>query len=142
MKKMYLVPFLLLAVGAPAQQEAGAIGVRRFVAPAYPLVARAARIQGEVRLEVEVEESGKVLRVLQSSGPGILVEYAKANVMRMLYTRLPMETHVDVVYTFRLQGPEMESAPAPLVELASPFHVLVTSNLPNVTGYDEGINNQ
>jgi len=126
--------FVLLACCAVWAQEPGQMGLKSFFAPEYPIVAWHARIQGEVRLSVTVASDGKVISVDSSSGPDILVAYAKSNVVRWAYTGVGRSIKLNVLYTYRLEKPETERAPAPRIELESPVHVIVTSNLPRVTG--------
>ena len=63
-----------------------------------------------------------------------VVAYAKANVLRWSYTTVGESMKLNVVYTYRLEKPETDKAPAPKIELESPVHVIVTSNLPRVVG--------
>lgn len=125
---------LIVCCGVWGQELPAQIGLMSFLAPEYPAVARQARIQGEVRLGLTVGSDGKVASVDSSSGPEILVASAKANVLRWSYTSVGHSLKLNVVYTYRLVNPETERAPAPKVELESPVHVIVTSNLPRVVG--------
>jgi TonB family protein len=119
----------LLGQEPPAQ-----MGLRSFLAPEYPPVARQARIQGDVRLSVTVGTDGRVVSVESSTGPHILAAHAKANVVRWSYTLIGQPMKLNVVYTFRLEKPETERAPAPTIELESPTHIIITSNLPRMVG--------
>ena len=110
------------------------MGVRSFLAPGYPAVARQARIQGEVHLRVVVGPDGRVVSVESSVGPDILVAHAKANIVRWSYTPTGQSMNLNVVYTFRLEKPETERLPVPRIELESPIHIIITSDLPRVTG--------
>jgi TonB family protein len=110
------------------------MGVRSFLAPGYPAVARQARIQGEVHLRVVIGPDGRIVSVESSVGPDILVAHAKANIVRWSYTPTGQSMNVIVIYTFRLEKPEMERSPSPRIELESPLHVIITSNFPRVTG--------
>ena len=125
---------LLACCAAWGQEPPSHIGLRSFIAPGYPAVARQARIQGEVHLSVAVDSDGKVVSVEASSGPDILVAYAKANVVRWSYATVGRSMKLNVVYTYRLEKPETDRAPAPKIEFESPVHVIVTSNLPRVVG--------
>jgi TonB family protein len=124
---------VLLACSPLVGQEAPAqVGLRSFLAPGYPRIARQARIQGEVRLSVSVGPDGRVVSVESSAGPRILEAYAKANVLRWSYMPIGQPMKLNVVYTFRLEKPEMEREPAPTIELESPVHIIITSNLAQV----------
>jgi hypothetical protein len=50
------------------------------------------------------------------------------------YTTVGESMKLNVVYTYRLEKPETDKAPAPKIELESPVHVIVTANLPRVVG--------
>lgn len=132
--------FFTLAIGcaALAQEPTKAAGIQGLLAPEYPIVARQARIEGEVHLTVAVAETGKVIAVKSASGPDILAKSARNNILRWSYTSLGRQTEVEVTYTYRLEKPEVETNTSPVVELTSPFHINITTNLLRVTGYDEG----
>jgi TonB family protein len=125
---------LLACCAVWGQDPPSHLGLRKFIAPEYPAVARQARIQGEVHLSITVDSDGKVVSVESSSGADILVASAKANIVRWSYTPNGEFMKLNVVYTYRLEKPETERAPAIKIELESPVHVIVTSNLPRVVG--------
>ena len=114
------------------QEVQNQIGVRSFLAPTYPTIARAAQIQGEVRLGITIDTDGKIVSVDSSSGPEILVAGAKANVYRWSYTPVDHSTKLTIIYSYQLRKPEMEREPVPTIELETPFHVIISSNLPRV----------
>jgi TonB family protein len=129
------VGILLLACSAVGGHGAtGCLGLRSFVAPTYPSVARHARIQGKVHLTVILDPGGKVLSVESASGPEILVAYAKTNVVRWTYSPTNRRMKLDVSYSYRLEEPEMEETPIPRIVLESPVHIVITSNLPRIAG--------
>lgn len=45
-------------------------------APAYPPIAKAARVEGVVRLTLEINQRGEVVRIIESSGPALLRQAA------------------------------------------------------------------
>jgi outer membrane biosynthesis protein TonB len=47
-------------------------------APAYPTIAKLAGVEGVVRLTLEVSQSGEVIRVIESTGPSLLLRAAAA----------------------------------------------------------------
>jgi len=138
MKLMSSLVAVLLCCTAWAQEPVKDVGITSLVMPEYPVVARQARIAGEVRLTITLEPSGKVVGVKSATGPDILVKSAKSNVIRWSYTPLAKSTDMEVVYSYRLDKPEVETNTPPVVELESPFHVVISANLLSVTGYDEG----
>lgn len=138
MKLMSSLVVFAVCCTAWAQGPGKAVGISSLVVPEYPVVARQARIAGEVHLTVTLEPTGKVVVVKSSIGPDILVESAKKNVIRWSYTPVTKSTDMEVVYSYRLDKPEVNTNTPPVVELQSPYHVVITANLISVTGYDEG----
>jgi TonB family protein len=132
--RMILSVGVLMCSPLAAQEVPVEIGLRSFLAPEYPTVARQARIQGEVRLSISVGADGKVVSAEASAGPEILAAYAKANILRWSYTPIGKPMKLAVVYTFRLEPPEKERTPVPKIELESPLHIVIISNLPRVVG--------
>jgi TonB family protein len=97
-------------------------------------VARQARIQGEVHLQVMVNADGKIISVESSAGPDILAAQAKSNIRQWSYDPTGEPIKLEVIYTFRLEKPEMTRTPRPRVVVESPVHIIVTSNLPKTVG--------
>jgi TonB family protein len=125
---------LVACSGLVAQEPPAQLGLRTFEAPEYPTVARQARIQGEVHLRLTVGGDGKIVSVESSTGPAILVAQAKSNVLQWTYTPTGQPMKLEVVYTFRLEKPEMERTPTPRIHLESPVHIIISSNLPKIVG--------
>ena len=110
------------------------IGLRSFTVPEYPMLAREARIQGDVCLNVTLDSGGKVVAVDSSTGPAILAASAKANIALWTYTPTGHALRLKVVYTYRLEMPEKSIPPAPRIRLECPDHIVITSNLPQMEG--------
>ncbi|MGP8155440.1 MAG: TonB family protein [Candidatus Acidiferrales bacterium] len=77
------------------------------VAPSYPSVARAARIEGDVTLRATIGPNGKVARVQALSGPPALIAAAVDAVSQWRYKPAllrgqPVATQEDVTIEFRL----------------------------------------
>jgi TonB family protein len=85
-KKMFGMCWAFLCCCGLLAQVSPQVGIRTFQAPEYPAVARQARIQGEVHLQVMVNADGKIASVEASSGPEILVAQAKSNITQWSYT--------------------------------------------------------
>jgi periplasmic protein TonB len=76
-------------------------------APEYPPLAKSARVQGTVRLEVVVAKDGSVEKLHVLSGHPLLVEAAEAAVERWRYqptllngSPIEVVTEVDVDFAF------------------------------------------
>src|SRR5438067_796485 len=72
-----IVTGVFLSAAALAQEHK--ISVQKFEAPKYPPIARQARIQGEVKLALEVAADGSVTDVKVLSGPPLLTQAAIDN---------------------------------------------------------------
>jgi protein TonB len=90
-------------VGGSVQQAK----VVREVTPAYPPLARQARVSGVVRVEATVGRDGRIVRVQALSGPPLLRQAAVDAVRQWVYrpTLLngqPVEVVTQVDVTFNL----------------------------------------
>ncbi len=81
------------------------LGIRKFVSPDYPNVARQAQVSGDVRLLAKVAEDGRVETADVLSGPPVLASHAQRNILSWQFTRLPKDQKIEVVYQFRLHEP-------------------------------------
>ncbi len=89
-----------------------------FVRPQYPPLAKQARVQGKVELEVLIGVDGSVLDVTPKTGDALLVEAAVAAVRQWQYQPTflngePVEVATTVTVNFALneQGQEMAAVP-------------------------------
>ncbi|HUA01734.1 MAG TPA: TonB family protein [Candidatus Aquilonibacter sp.] len=87
--------------------------------PTYPPIARAANVEGDVRLTLEVDQSGDVVRVVTSSGPALLRKAAETAAEHYHYR--PFEVNgksadvlVEAVVNFRLH---VQTPPVPFPEV-------------------------
>lgn len=105
--------------------------VLHIESPGYPQAARFARIQGDVRLEVGVSREGSVISVSAKSGPAILQQTASENVRKWVFSA-GSERNLEILYEFRLVGPEAEVdfIPIPEISYDLPSKVVITSRLP------------
>jgi TonB family protein len=106
----WLVPLLVIAslpVAAQAPEPTPGISVIEFVGPAYPFIARAARIEGDVRVLVAIAPDGSAQEVTTLSGHPMLVDAATAAVKQWKFgcqrCRPPLRHIVTIM--FRLLPP-------------------------------------
>ncbi len=118
----------VIALTAWAQEPPKTLGVQGMIVPDYPNVARWAKVSGKVRLTISVGASGVVTGITAASGPSILVDYAKKNIVHWSYTPIDMITSLEVVYDYRLEGPEVDFNTPSKVELQGPLHIVITAN--------------
>lgn len=94
---------------APAPPRGGQAQLAKLISsapPAYPPMAKMQRLQGEVLLDVSIDDTGKVTKVAVVSGPAVFHQSAIDAVMRWRYepARLngqPTATHAQVRVFFR-----------------------------------------
>jgi len=77
------------------------------IAPEYPPIAKAARVEGDVRLTIEVDTLGNVIKVVHSSGHPLLIGAATAAAEKYRYrpfvvNGIPSRVLVDTIISFSL----------------------------------------
>jgi TonB family protein len=96
----------------------------------YNEVARQARLEGDVKLQVTIDQTGKVSKVVvvqPSSAHKLLQDEAVKNVTEWTFNTGD-ERMFETVYEFRLVMPETYYTPPTSVTVDFPDHVHVESN--------------
>ena len=110
--------------------------VKYIVVPSYVSLARSARLQGTVSLELEIDHDGKVLKAKGSGAHPLLIKEAEQNVRLWTFGFLQRSAefplHHKMDYIFRLEGDERYHDPPPRVVLVLPYRVEITSHPPQV----------
>lgn len=88
-------------------------------APDYPPIAKVANVEGDIRLTLEVDQSGGVVRVVTSTGPTLLRKAAETAAEHYHYRPFevngaPADVLVEAVVKFRLH---VETPPVPFPEV-------------------------
>ena len=122
---------LLVCLAILALPQPAVLCVKHIEVPDYPPMARAARVQGEVKLHVQLGPDGRVVSAEAVSGPPILADAARANIKTWLFES-PGHGELDVSYEFRLERPAVSYLPRSKVILDLPDRVLIVSRLPEV----------
>jgi hypothetical protein len=113
-------------------------GIWKATPLTYPSVARLAQVQGDVRLDLEVDRAGSIISVSKIDGPGPLAATAAKEIREWRYTSSSAESsHCNLVIHYSLIKPALPSAPVARVAISTPFDVSVTSNYPLPTGNPE-----
>jgi ankyrin repeat protein len=121
--------------------------------PTYPPIAKLAGIEGAVRLTLEVNQSGEVVRVIESSGPPLLLRPASDAAEHYRYRPFvingePADVLVEALATFQLHVatppvpfPEISDISSVLIEYTDgSVHVRVSGNgLVEYEGRDTGV---
>jgi hypothetical protein len=129
-----IVAILGLKCFAQMPQERG---ISKATPLTYPAVARLAQIQGDVKLNLEVDKAGSILSVSKIDGPDSLAATAAKEIKEWRYTSGTEGWHASLVVHYLLMKPALPSAPVARVAISTPFEVSVTSNYPLPTGNPE-----
>jgi TonB family protein len=105
--RLTLVPYLLLALltfaSTPSSAQDATEASRKVVSkviPQYPGLARAMKIQGNVRADVLVEPDGKPKTIEVKGGHPLLAQSAEDALKRWKWEPSPRETHEVVELKF------------------------------------------
>ncbi len=112
-------------------------GIWKATPLTYPAIARVAQIQGDVRLDVEVDRTGHIVSVSKIDGPDALATTAAKEIKQWRYTSSAESWHANLVIHYLLAKPALAGAPVARVAISTPFDVSVTSNYPLPTGNPE-----
>jgi Gram-negative bacterial TonB protein C-terminal len=103
----------------------------------YPTVARLAQIQGDVRLKLLIDKTGRIASVYKIEGPDALAVTAAKEIQEWRYTATNQSWHATVIIHYFLQKPALAVAPVARAAIDTPFRVSVASNYPLPTGNPE-----
>ena len=112
-------------------------GIWKATPLTYPSVARVAQVQGDVRLDLEVDKDGSIISVAKIDGPDPLVATAAKEIKEWRYTASAEKSHRNLIIHYLLIKPALSSAPVARVAISTPFDVSVTSHYPLPTGNPE-----
>lgn len=131
----YLVPMRFGGAGA----EGDGLFVTEFFVAQYPEILRRARLQGCVRMQLQIDRSGnvKAVEVLRGSNPH-LVPMARASVEKWKFgpsTSLPAELVIEFNYSF--EGEPAENVRLSQISADLPTLVRIKTNPPPTQDGDE-----
>lgn len=105
--RVLMLCFLLSVVTCCAQ---GQVCVRHIVVPAYPVLARMARVEGTVTVEAKIGPDGRVISAESSGGQELLQRASEQNIRQWTFSPgAPGETgcsKVSFKYIYKLKGKE------------------------------------
>jgi TonB family protein len=109
--------------------------VQHLVVPEYPSLARMARLQGTVTIEVEIGRDGKVVEAKAHGAHPLLQRESEKNLRQWTFHAEPgapdsVMTHATITYVYKLGGKEMYHQPVPTVVMNLPDRVEITTNPP------------
>jgi TonB family protein len=120
-----------------ASNGADLVCVRHVVVPDYPPLARMARLQGSVSVEVEIGADGKVLSVKSTGSHNLLASASASNAWQWTFRPAPPggksgSTYLTITYVYKLEGKEVNYLPTPSVTLDLPHKVEITTHPPQM----------
>ncbi len=127
---------LLLLVQSPLAGENGARGVRSFVSPPYPVIARRAGVFGDVEARLSVSPSGEVVKVEILEGHGLLRDYVQEALREWIFCSSEESVTLDIRVSFTLVEPRTNDAVTTVVKADLPTRIEIISNLPEKVGPD------
>lgn len=122
----------LLSTAAP--RALGQFCAQHVVVPGYSRLARMARLQGSVRVEIKVGADGKVVSATATGNDRLLERASEENIRQWRFcpassAQESVRTQT-VTYVYRLEGREEYYDPPPRVVLDLPEKVEITSHPP------------
>ncbi len=110
------------------------IPIRQIVVPTYPLLGRDARLQGRVRMDLEIGEDGKVQSVRSSGAHILLLDESEKNIRQWTFGPYPEGTRFPVRwvvrYEYKLEGEEEYRMSPPRVVITLPNDVQIVARPP------------
>ena len=99
-----------------------------IVSPGYPPLARMAKLQGLVRVVVEISENGNVMSVATTGADQILQTAAAKNIRLWTFrSRTGVKSRHVVTYVYRLEGGPSKHAECPEIVFHLPDRVEISS---------------
>jgi hypothetical protein len=121
---LFMSTILLFTLLGSLQQHTCVVHVE---SPIYNSVARQARLEGEIEVQLRVAPNGRVVSATATSGHSLLKQSAEANVREWIFNS-GVERTLTVVYEFRLVEPERYHEPPTHVTFDLPYRVRVVSH--------------
>jgi TonB family protein len=108
--------------------------VKDVVIPAYPPLARMAKLQGSVRVEIEISTDGRVISAKASGGDPILLRAAEANIRLWTFQASDDQTENPIKHTiifeYKVVGERVAFPNCPAVQLHLPDRVEISTQPP------------
>ena len=127
-----------LAIGSNSlAQVAQDRGIWKATPLSYPVTAWGAQIQGDVRLGLGIDKTGRIISVTKLSGPDPLAAAASEEIKKWHYTSGAQDWHAELVVHYSLRRPRLAIRPIAQLDIRTPFDIDVVSNYPLPTGNPE-----
>jgi TonB family protein len=102
MIKRFILTAVVLILAASLALEAGSLKLVQQVAPVYPPEAKAAGIEGVVRLNATIDEEGAVTKVEVLEGPSELRTSAETAVLQWRYEPVGAKVKTTININFAI----------------------------------------
>jgi len=122
---------LCLGLSLTSARPEDSVCVLHLESPLYDPLARQTRVQGDVRIRVRIEATGKVISAQTESGHPLLAREAEKNIQKWLFNP-GNERTIEVIYEFRLDEPEIYYDPPSRVSFDLPSRVRIRSNFKKI----------
>jgi TonB family protein len=128
-------PLLLsLMLSAAACLGADQTCAKHVVVPGYPRLARVARLEGTVNVEIQVDSRGKVISAKASGGHKLLQSASEENIREWTFDSSMLSggqpRRLQIAYLYRLEGKEQYHDAPPKVILDLPDRVEIIAHPP------------
>lgn len=107
------------------------ICIGHLESPLYDPLARQARLQGDVSIQIRVAPDGRVASVQTIAGPSLLAREAERNIRTWVFNPGDERT-LAITYEFRLEQPEIYYDPPSRVTFDLPDKVRIVSNFKQI----------
>ena len=102
----------------------------------YPQMAWIAQIQGDVRFDLEIDPSGRIVSIAKQSGSDLLATDASKGIKEWRYTSTAQSWHATVSIHYSLHKP-LSYQRFSRMEIRTPFDISVSCNYPAPEGNPE-----
>ena len=82
--------------------------VEKFIAPTYPAAAIAIRASGDLRIQVEGNDAGRVTNMVVLSGHLLLQKVSEIAAAKWSFSPVPGTHFLTLTFSFRLPGPKQK----------------------------------
>lgn len=125
---MKLVTVWLVLVSAALWQPLDHVCVLHAEVPDYPEMARLARLQGEVKMVLILDNMGRVAAISEIAGPIPLRDEAEENIRKWTFeSSQEASRYHTIVFEFRIEGEAVTYVPRPRVSFDLPGRVLIVT---------------
>ena len=137
MRRVIILPLLFAMSAFLCADEPQTILPKHIQAPSYPVIAKNARIEGEVEVVVTLDSDGKVSDALAVGVPNVLHRSSVESVRLWTFDRPPMAPFKESVFCdYKLNAARKNAPSEPLVLFDLPNRVTIVATPERVDTYN------